>query len=126
MPIHRQQTEDDDMVWPPDDFTGEWVVEWPNGRVKFRSLYLKGKEEGDHVCYWSNGNLAQKGYTQDGECVGIWSDYWEDGTKFKETEYFSPGNFDVRWLTAAGQVQEIEIVRAGQERRTEKMIPDDA
>jgi hypothetical protein len=31
MPVHRQQTEDDDMVWPPDDLTGEWVVE--NGRL---------------------------------------------------------------------------------------------
>jgi len=125
MPIHRQQTDDDDMTWPADDFTGEWVVQWPNGQVKFRSLYLKGKEEGDYLCYWSNGNLAQKGDSQDGECIGIWSDYFEDGTKFKETEYFSPGNYDVRWLTVDGQVREIEIVRVGQERRTETLIPND-
>jgi antitoxin component YwqK of YwqJK toxin-antitoxin module len=111
------------MVWPPEDFTGEWIVEWPNGQGKFRSLYLNGRAEGDYLCYWSNGNLAQKGYSQDGECFGIWSDYWEDGVKFKETEYFSPGNFDVRWLTPDGQIREIETYRVGQAYRTEILIP---
>ena len=124
MPVHRQQSDEDDMVWPPDDFTGEWVVEWPNGEVKFRSLYLKGKEEGDWFCYWSNGNVAQKGYNSDGECVGVWSDYWEDGVRFKETEYFSPGNFEVRWLTAEGQVSEIQIFRDGCEQETKTLLPD--
>ena len=119
MPIHRQQSEDDDMVWPPDDFTGEWIVEWPNGQVKFRSLYLKGKEEGDYLCYWSNGKIAQRGYNLDGECVGVWSDFWEDGTKYQETEYYSPGNFDVRRFTPDGRVEQTEVVRAGMERRIE-------
>jgi antitoxin component YwqK of YwqJK toxin-antitoxin module len=124
MPIHRQETDDEDMVWPPDDFSGEWVVEWPNGQIKFRSLYLDGKEEGTHLCYWSNGNLAQRGKNLAGECIGIWSDYWEDGTRYRETLYYSPGNFDVRWLTDSGQVKEIEVVRDGQERQCRTLIAD--
>jgi hypothetical protein len=124
MPIHRQQTDDDEMEWPPDDFTGEWVVEWPNGQVKFRSLYLKGKEEGEWFCYWSNGNVAQQGYNSDGKCVGVWSDYGEDGVRFKETEFYSPDDFDVRWLTVDGQVREIQIFRDGCERETKKLLPD--
>lgn len=113
------------MVWPPEDFTGEWIVEWPNGQVKFRSLYLGGKEEGDYLCYWSNGNRAQQGYCSDGKCVGIWSDFREDGTKFKETEYYSPGNFDVRWLTPDGRVEKTEVVRVGTESRIETNNPNE-
>lgn len=123
---HRHKTQDDDMVWPPDDFTGVWIVEWPNGQLKFRGFYLKGKAEGDCDCFWSNGNLAQEGQRQDGECVGTWVDYLLDGTKSKETEYFSPGNFDVRWFTPNGQVREVEIVRVGCKRETKKLIPDDS
>ena len=120
MPVHRQKTDDDEMVWPPDNFTGEWIVEWSNGQVKFQALYLNGKAEGDYLCYWSNGNFAQKGYCEDGKYIGIWSDYWEDGTKFKETEYFSPGNYDVRWLKD-GEIKEIEVVRVGRESRVQKL-----
>jgi antitoxin component YwqK of YwqJK toxin-antitoxin module len=112
--------------WPPKDFSGEWIVEWPNGRVKFRSLYLHGKEEGDHLCFWPNGKLSQKGQNLDGDCIGVWSDYWEDGTKFKETEYYSPGNFDVRWLTQDGRIREIETVRVGRERETKILLPENA
>jgi antitoxin component YwqK of YwqJK toxin-antitoxin module len=126
MAIHRQETDEDDMVWPSANFSGEWVVEWPNGKTKFRSLYLEGKQEGVHLCYWSNGKLAQKGQNHDDQCIGIWSDYWEDGTKFKETEYYSQGNFDVRWLTEDGRVRELEVVRKGRERQRKILLPNEA
>lgn len=113
MPTIRQETEDEDVVWPPDDFSGEWIIEWPNGQVKYRALYLQGKCEGDCICYWANGNLAQDGRCLDGECVGLWCDYWEDGTKFKETEYHSKGNFDVRWLDSDGSLLETQEWRGG-------------
>mgnify|MGYP001588850461 CR=1 FL=1 len=122
MAVHRQLSEDDDMIWPPDDFTGEWVVEWPNGQIKFRSLYLKGKEEGDYLCYWSNGNLAQKGYNEDGICKGIWSDFMEDGTKLKETHYKDSKNFEVHWLDLDGHVEEIQFFEDGVEVR--KVCPN--
>lgn len=124
MPIHRQKSDTDDMIWPPDNFSGEWIVEWPNGQIKFRSLYLEGKQEGEHLCYWTNGNLAQKGQNLADQCIGIWSDYWEDGIRFKETEYYSKNNFDVRWLTESGHVREIEVFRDGQEPQRKILLAD--
>ena len=62
----------------------------------------------------------------DDQCIGIWSDYWEDGTKFKETEYYSQGNFDVRWLTEDGRVRELEVVRKGRERQRKILLPNEA
>ena len=102
----RQKNQDDDMPWPPDNFTGEWIVEWPNGAIKFRSLYLGGKAEGKYECFWDNGNLAQIGYSEDDVCVGIWSDFWEDGTKFKETHYFGKRTFKTVWLDPDGVITE--------------------
>jgi hypothetical protein len=95
MTVTRQETDEDDMPWPPDDFTGEWVVEWTNGEVKFRCLYLGGKAEGKYECYWPNGTPAQLGYMEDGKAKGVWSDYWQNGVLFKETEYFGGDTFDV-------------------------------
>ncbi len=110
MPVVRQQTDDEDMIWPPEGFTGEWIVEWPNGAVKFHSLYLRGKEEGDHCCYWSNGKPAQLGYSSDGVCVGVWTDFLEDGTKLKETHYINNRTFQVVWFGLDGAVTEMEYM----------------
>lgn len=124
MPIIRHQTNDDDMAWPPDDFSGEWIVEWPNGQTKYRGLYLNGKREGACLCFWANGNLAQDGRCLDDECIGVWSDYRENGTKFKETEYYSENNFDVRWIEPDGSIREIQEWRAGKEPVTRVLQAD--
>ncbi len=113
MPIIRQKSEDDDTPWPEDGFTGEWIVEWPNGQMKFFSCYVDGNQDGDHLCYWANGNLAQKGVNHNGACVGLWEDYWEDGRKFKETYYEGSRNFTERWLDKNGEVDRIQIFRNG-------------
>ena len=110
MPVIRHKNEDDDMIWPPDDFTGEWIVEWPNGALKFRSLYLGGKAEGDYLCYWSNGKPAQVGYSSNGMCVGVWTDYFEDGTKDKETHYINNRTFETLWFDADGSIYESEYM----------------
>lgn len=49
MAVHRLESDDDDPEWPPDDFTGEWIVEWPNGQVCVRSAYVQGKPEGGRI-----------------------------------------------------------------------------
>jgi hypothetical protein len=110
MPVIRQKTDDEDMIWPPDGFTREWIVEWPNGVVKFRSLYLGGKEEGDYYCYWSNGRPAQIGCSSDGVCVGVWTDFLEDGTKLKETHYINNGTFKVLWFGVGGSATDTEYI----------------
>src|SRR5436309_8991464 len=115
MAVARIKDYDDAMIWPPDDFTGEWVVEWPNGVVKFRSLYLGGKEEGDYQCYWSNGKPAQLGYSSNGVCVGVWTDFLEDGTKLKETHYFNNRTFKIMWFGADGSITDTEYMIDRQE-----------
>lgn len=83
---------------PPEGFTGVWTTFWPNGRLKLRVEYANGKEHGERVCWLRNRQIHQKGRMEDGECVGVWENFWEDGTKYQETEYFGPGSFDVRWF----------------------------
>ena len=78
MPIHRLKTFDQDSPWPDDRFTGEWVVEWPNGQLKFRAHYLDGKANGDYRCFSEEGRVVQEGRMCRGECVGRWVDYHHD------------------------------------------------
>ncbi|NOX98714.1 MAG: hypothetical protein GXP30_03115 [Verrucomicrobia bacterium] len=111
MPTFRQESEEDDVPWPDDDFTGEWIVEWPNGQIKFKSRYIDGDEEGEYRCYWANGKFAQKGVNKNGVCKGLWEDFWEDGRKFKETYYDNSDNFTVRWLDEQGNVERIQVFR---------------
>lgn len=95
-------------IWPPADYTGEWSFYWPNGAIKYKAIYLGGEPEGEVICYWDNGQIAQRGVSDCGMCVGIWEDFWEDGTKFKETEYRDNHNFQVRWYGCDGELTRIE------------------
>lgn len=104
-----------DGVWPPDDFTGLWEVYWPNRQLKYRAHYINGEEHGKVTCWWENGNLAQTGVREHGVCKGIWPDYWEDGTKFKETEYQDGDNFVVRWYDGDGNLERADIWVDGEE-----------
>lgn len=79
MAIYRLKDELEDSPWPGENFTGEWIVEWPNGVTKFRAQYVQGKPDGDYLCFWPNGRLAQKGRMCQGESVGRWTDYHQDG-----------------------------------------------
>jgi antitoxin component YwqK of YwqJK toxin-antitoxin module len=117
MPTIRQESEDDDTPWPEDGFTGEWIVEWPNRQIKFSSQFIDGKEDGEYLCYWANGTIAQKGTNRSGVCKGLWEDFWEDGMKFKETYYEGAGNFTVRWLDQQGDVERIQTFRNGIEQK---------
>jgi antitoxin component YwqK of YwqJK toxin-antitoxin module len=119
-----QESEDDDTPWPEDGFTGEWIVEWPNGQIKFRSRFIDGKEEGEYLCYWANGNFAQKGTNRSGVCKGLWEDFWEDGMKFKETYYEDSKNFTERWLDQQGNVERIKTFRNGIEQKPEQFVDD--
>jgi antitoxin component YwqK of YwqJK toxin-antitoxin module len=86
-------------VCAPEGYTGLWEVYWPNFQRKFRANYVDGKEVGEVTCWWSNGNLSQTGYSDQGICRGVWTDYLDDGTKFKETDYADDKNFIERWFS---------------------------
>lgn len=107
MAVHRLKSEDDDPEWPPDDFTGEWIVEWPNGQICVRSVYLRGKPEGDWLCGWPNGQVAQRGRNSNGQAIGTWVDYREDGTKLKEVDYRGPRTFQTRFYWPNGALKSV-------------------
>ena len=113
--------DDERDVWPPDNYTGEWAFYWPNRQLKYRALYLNGETEGEVICYWDNGQVAQRGISDGGQCHGIWTDYLEDGTKFKETEYRSKGNFTVRFFDLHGDIKSSYEYRDGIKRALTKL-----
>jgi antitoxin component YwqK of YwqJK toxin-antitoxin module len=75
--------------------------------MKFRGVYVNGKEEGEHICYWENGQIAQQGHFQDGKCIGVWEDYHDDGTLQKRCLYKGSRNFDQTWFNPDGSVRDI-------------------
>ena len=104
-----------DGVYPLEDFTGIREVHRPNMHLKYRATFVDGKSQGVVTCWWDNGVVAQTGYCDVGICKGIWPDYWEDGTKFKETEYQDSDNFVVRWYDSGGNIKRIERYVDGEE-----------
>lgn len=101
--------DESDGVWPPDNYTGEWAYHWPNRQLKYHAVYLNGKTEGEVLCYWNNGQLAQRGTSEAGVCRGVWTDYFENGAKFKETDYTDDSNFKVRYFGPNGDVLRTEV-----------------
>ncbi|WP_157467902.1 toxin-antitoxin system YwqK family antitoxin [Desulfatibacillum aliphaticivorans] len=93
--------------YPPQDYTGIWEVYWPNGVIKSRNRYIDGKEEGEQLCFWDNGNLAQVGQAKNGHCIGLWEDFSYEGLRFKETDYYSDGNFQNRFYDPIGNLYSI-------------------
>lgn len=99
-PIVERRVDDgsSDMLCPPKGFSGVWEVYWPNGALKFRAVYRDGKEEGECLCLWENGNPCQRGLKVAGECHGVWTDYDHDGNKTLEGEYGPRGKCGI-WKT---------------------------
>jgi hypothetical protein len=89
---------------PPAGFSGEWVVHWPNRRVKFRGHYVNGVRQGEQTCYWKNGRVAQTGRAENGDCVCLWIDYHTSGLRMKETDYSGADDFVIRYFDPDGNV----------------------
>ncbi len=103
---------DEEGLYPPEDYCGVWEVYWPNRQLKYRACYVDGKENGEVKCWWENGILAQSGWRDHGECRGLWTDYFEDGARYKETEYRDNDNFVVRWYSN-GTIDRTEVWKEG-------------
>lgn len=52
---------------------------------------MNGEEEGEHLCYWDNGKLAQRGTMVHGKCLGVWTDYSYEGAVSRQGEYGPAG-----------------------------------
>ncbi len=113
MRVTVREDEESDPLWPNDDYTAEWIIEWPSGALKYTATYIDGKEHGEVLCYWENGRFAQIGERVEGKCVGLWEDFYPDGTKFKQTYYDGSSNFTVKWLKPDGSVSEIQVFKDG-------------
>jgi antitoxin component YwqK of YwqJK toxin-antitoxin module len=99
-------------LWPDEGYSGPWEVYWPNDVIKFRANFLNGQEEGECLCFWDNGKLAQRGFRVGGHCVGIWTDYSYDGAKTLEGRYVN-GEKEGLWVSFWGDgsvMQEEEYV----------------
>lgn len=115
MKIVIRETEESDPIWPDKDYTGEWVVEWPSGALKFTGNFLHGLSHGKSWAYWENGQLAQSGESFKGEPIGVWEDFFEDGHKFKETIYENSSNFIEKRFDADGSISSAKAFKNGVE-----------
>jgi len=113
MKVTVREDGENDPIWPNEDYTGEWIIEWPSGALKFRGYYLRGMLYGASWSYWENGQIAQQGQSFDGQSIGVWEDFLENGTKFKETTYEDSSNFVERWLNNDGSVYQTKIFKDG-------------
>jgi len=76
-----------------DSLLGEEINYWENGRISSRR-YLKGEEiQGEWIQYYDfdKNKVAQKGSYKDGNKVGVWEYYLEDGRLNKKIEYTQKG-----------------------------------
>ncbi len=71
-----------------DSLLGEEISYWENGKVSSKR-YLKGDEiQGEWVQYYDydKNGIAQRGSYKDGNKVGVWEYYSEDGRLNKKVE----------------------------------------
>jgi antitoxin component YwqK of YwqJK toxin-antitoxin module len=111
MRVTVREDEESDPIWPGEDYTGEWVIEWPSGALKFTGFYVNGQPHGPSRSYWENGQIAQTGENAEGQCIGLWEDFLEDGQKFKQTLYEDASSFIVKWLSKDGSVSETQVFK---------------
>jgi antitoxin component YwqK of YwqJK toxin-antitoxin module len=113
MKVTVREDDEDYPLWPNDDFTGEWIVEWPSGALKFTGYYLNGLSHGVSRSYWENGKIAQSGESFEGKPIGIWEDFFEDGYKFKETIYEDSTNFIEKRFNTDGSISATKVFKNG-------------
>lgn len=99
-----------------------WLSEWPNGQLKFQGCYINGEPDGERICYWENGQIAQKGKCENGSCIGIWKDYREDGSLMLECDYHGGGDFTKQWFDSEGIPTETQIYKVDIEQKPEQDV----
>jgi TonB family protein len=62
--------------------------------VKEEVLFSKSpkwiRREGKNTTFWENGQKKGSGNRKSGDKIGLWQEWYEDGTKMAEYEYFEP------------------------------------
>jgi len=73
-----------DLFSGKEEYSGEYIDVYEDGKWKVRGFYEKNKREGSWTYYWKNGNKKMEGDFRSDKMVGLWIYYWEDGNKKKE------------------------------------------
>lgn len=61
---------------------------YPNGKLKSKGRYYKGKKWGTWTYFYPDGNLQQEGEYRNGKADGTWVWYYPDGQVRLEQEYY--------------------------------------
>lgn len=61
---------------------------YPNGKLKCKGRYYKGKKWGKWTYYYSDGRLQQEGEYRNGQAEGSWVWYYPNGQVRLEQEYY--------------------------------------
>ncbi len=67
-----------------------------NDKLKVRKEYRGGKQNGEQVSYYANGQMSSKGLVVDGDREGEWKWYYRDGSLSSEGAY-SEGERSGKW-----------------------------
>lgn len=66
---------------PPLEY-GDYVSKYPNGVIKLKGYYVKGKREGQWVGFYENGTVWTEGFYKGGLRDGKATVYHENGKKY--------------------------------------------
>ena len=58
---------------------GEWIVYYPNGKIKSKAIYRNNRIYGSVISYYPNGNIQEKGVWKGNKWVGEYFYYYENG-----------------------------------------------
>ncbi len=72
---------------PSDLNSDEFVLKYPNGKVKVEVPLKNGKKNGVYKAYYKNGDLYFKGRFKDDKRVGKWKKYDTEGKRTLQIDY---------------------------------------
>ncbi|MBL55840.1 MAG: hypothetical protein CMP61_01505 [Flavobacteriales bacterium] len=70
------------------DFHGDYIIYWKNGKVKEKRVYEKGVRQGEHKEYYAWGELEVETNYKDDELHGLYKAYYDNGELYCEGHYF--------------------------------------
>jgi hypothetical protein len=86
-------------VYPDSEFEGLHVEHWPNGQLKYRGEFRKGRMRvGQHICFWENGVLQEVGSWDEGWVCGTLMRFNADGSRDCETDFGADGGRTRSWI----------------------------
>lgn len=66
---------------------GQWIYNYPNGKLWSKAQYKNGQRHGESAVYYNNGQLRYQGNYKNDKQTGIWLFFDEKGNKVKEVDY---------------------------------------